>query len=133
MTEIPFESMVNFEADSEADSGANPGANSGADSATSFASEVTIDGSETQLYSESYFVVLTGGQPEEILSAAELEAKLAAVLVSYPVLELPRPVQKRVTIADRVRLLIDTTCELTFEDGEFMQWYAVRLEKNAPD
>lgn len=89
--------------------------------------------SETQLYSESYFVVLTSSQPEEILSAVELEAKLAEILATYPLQNLPHPVQKLETIADRVRGLIDTTCELTFEDGEFMQWYAIRLEKNEPD
>jgi hypothetical protein len=93
----------------------------------------TIDLPDTQLYSESYFVVLTGGQPEEILTAAELEAKLAAILTTFPVQDLPRPVQQVEAIADRVRLLIDTTCELTFDSGDFMQWYAVRLEKNTPD
>jgi hypothetical protein len=97
------------------------------------APEDAIDASATQLYSESYFVVLTGGQPEEILSAAELEARLVAILTTFPLEDLPRPVQQVSAIGDRVRLLIDTTCELTFDSGDFMQWYAVRLEKNTPD
>lgn len=95
--------------------------------------DTSFDASATQLYSESYFVVLTGSEPEEILTAAELEAKLAEILTTFPPEDLPRPVQQVEAIADRVRLLIDTTCELTFDTGDFMQWYAIRLDKNAPD
>jgi hypothetical protein len=105
----------------------------GADFTAAEPAEGAINPSETQLYSESYFVVLTGSQPEEILTAAELEAKLAEILATFPPEDLPRPVQQVDAIADRVRLLIDTTCELTFDSGDFMQWYAVRLEKNSPD
>jgi len=84
---------------------------------------------DTRLYSEEYFVVLAAGEPEEILTAAELQAKLTATLAADPDLDLPRAVRDRETIDDRVRLLVDTTCELTFADGGFLQWYAVRLEK----
>ncbi len=120
MTQTPFDSPSNSDAGVSSDG----------------TPDETIDVSETQLYSENYFVVLTGSQPEEILTAAELEAKLAAILTTFPVQDLPRPVQRLETIGDRVRLLIDTTCELTFDGddrGDFMQWYAVRLEKNTPD
>ncbi|MGD1902564.1 MAG: chlororespiratory reduction protein 7 [Geitlerinemataceae cyanobacterium] len=87
------------------------------------------DDLDTRLYSEEYFVVLAAGEPEEILTASELAAKLSATLEADSELDLPRAVRELEATSDRVRLLIDTTCELTFDDGGFLQWYAVRLEK----
>ncbi len=84
---------------------------------------------DAMLYQDNdYFVVLETNQPEVILSVEELREKLTGVVESLGD-RLPRDLQRLATTADRVRSLIDTACELDLGPDQFLQWYAVRLEK----
>lgn len=80
------------------------------------------------LYDEDTFVVLETNQPEQFLTAAELLEKLKVVLASGQE-DLPPDVQKFSSVEAQAKYLIDTYCELDVGPGNFLQWYAVRLEK----
>jgi hypothetical protein len=79
-------------------------------------------------HQEDYFVVLETNQPEQILTLDETLAKLAAVLSARQD-ELPRGLERFPTPATQAQNLIDTVCELEMGAGEYLQWYAIRLEK----
>ncbi|MBP0001691.1 MAG: chlororespiratory reduction protein 7 [Cyanobacteria bacterium SID2] len=81
------------------------------------------------MYSEDHYVVLETNQPEQILTAEELFEKLKAILAQRSIEGLPRDLQNIPDLDDRVRHLIDTACDLDMNPGEFLQWYAIRLEK----
>jgi len=102
-----------------------------AEPGTEIYTDSEFDPAAAQLYSESYFVVLAPGVAEEILTAAELYDRLAMMLARLPESDLPRDLAVIAKPDDRLRHLIDTTCELELEDGNFLQWYAIRLEKNS--
>lgn len=80
------------------------------------------------MYREDHFVVLEPNQPEQFLTAAELLEKLKGVL-SQRQHNLPQELQKFSSIEAQAKYLIDTSCDLDLEPGQFLQWYAVRLEK----
>ncbi|MGL5083431.1 MAG: chlororespiratory reduction protein 7 [Microcoleaceae cyanobacterium] len=80
------------------------------------------------MYSEDYFVVLQSGQPEEIMTAAELLEKLIAMLSSQQD-SLPRDVQKFATVPEQAQYLRSNCCDFDLGPEEYLQWYAVRLEK----
>lgn len=80
------------------------------------------------MYQEDNFVVLEPNQPEQFLTAAELLEKLKGVL-SQRQQNLPPELQKFNSIDAQAKYLIDTSCDLNLEPGQFLQWYAVRLEK----
>ncbi|BAS54136.1 hypothetical protein LBWT_170 [Leptolyngbya boryana IAM M-101] len=80
------------------------------------------------MYEEEHFVVLETNQPEAILSAAELSEKLRSILATRQDTLSP-DLQQAGTIDNQIRYLLDTTCELDMAPGEYLQWYAVRLEK----
>jgi Protein CHLORORESPIRATORY REDUCTION 7 len=80
------------------------------------------------LNQEDYFVILETNQPEQILTAAETLAKLEAILASRQD-DLPRGLEAFPTPAAQAQNLLDTVCELAMGPGEYLQWYAVRLEK----
>ena len=80
------------------------------------------------LYDEDTFVVLETNQPEQFLKAAELLEKLQAVLAQEHE-DLPQDVQIISGVEAKAKYLIDTYCELDVGPGQFLQWYAVRLEK----
>ncbi len=84
--------------------------------------------SNSLMYSEDHFVVLEANQPEEILTRAELLAKLESVL-SERQDNLPRDLQKFSTLSQQAQSLLDTCCEFDLSPGQYLQWYAVRLEK----
>ncbi|NJK36604.1 MAG: chlororespiratory reduction protein 7 [Oscillatoriales cyanobacterium RM1_1_9] len=84
--------------------------------------------SNTLMYSEDYFVVLQSGQPEEIITAAELLEKLTEVLATCPE-ALPQDAQRFTTLPEQAQYLLGNYCDLDLGPGEFIQWYAVRLEK----
>jgi REP element-mobilizing transposase RayT len=84
--------------------------------------------SAASMYDEEYFVVLETNQPEQILTVAELIEKLRSLL-STRQNDLPADLQKISSIDDQVRYLIDTSCEIDMAPGEYLQWYAIRLEK----
>lgn len=80
------------------------------------------------MYSEDAFVVLDSNQAEEFLTAPELLEKLKGVLAGLQD-NLPRELQKFSDIEAQAKYLLDTSCELDVGPGQFLQWYAVRLEK----
>jgi hypothetical protein len=84
---------------------------------------------DSLMFQEENYVLLRAGQPEEILSAAEVLVELKSVLTSHP-LELPTDVLKKNTINDRAAYLLANYCELDLEGGQYLQWYAIRLEKS---
>lgn len=83
---------------------------------------------DSLMYQEDHFVVLETNQPEQIVTAEELAQKLRSLLASRQD-ALPRDLQQFASIDQQVAYLIDTTCELDLAPGQYLQWYAVRLEK----
>ncbi|MGV0025109.1 chlororespiratory reduction protein 7 [Phormidesmis priestleyi] len=84
--------------------------------------------SNSLMYQEDHFVVLETNQSEQFLTAAEMLEKLRSVL-SQRQDALPPDLQKFLTVADQAQHLLDTACDLDMGAGEYLQWYAVRLEK----
>lgn len=80
------------------------------------------------LYSEDHFVVLETGREEEILTADELFDKLKSLLATRQD-RLPRDLQSLTSVEERAKYLLDTACDFDLAPGEYLQWYAVRLEK----
>ncbi|WP_413175211.1 chlororespiratory reduction protein 7 [Anabaena azotica] len=81
------------------------------------------------MYQEEHFVVLETNQPEQFLTVAELLEKLENVLQQLPFDDLPPDVQKFKLVSEQAKYLIDTSCDLDVGPGQYLQWYAVRLEK----
>ncbi|USR90578.1 chlororespiratory reduction protein 7 [Phormidium yuhuli AB48] len=81
------------------------------------------------LYSEDHFVVLETNQEEQILTADELLQKLEGILAQRSPDDLPRELKPLKTLGDRTRYLMENACDLDMGPGEFLQWYAIRLEK----
>jgi Protein CHLORORESPIRATORY REDUCTION 7 len=79
------------------------------------------------LYSEENYVVLETNQPETFLTVAELRTKLKLLFQQKPDL-IPADVRS-LTPENQVQSLLDTVCELDLEPGQYLQWYAIRLEK----
>lgn len=80
------------------------------------------------MYQQDTFVVLEPNQPEQFLTVAELLEKLTAVLNQRQG-DLPRELQNISSVSAQAQYLIDTSCELDVGPGQYLQWYAVRLEK----
>ncbi|MGB3238344.1 MAG: chlororespiratory reduction protein 7 [Geitlerinemataceae cyanobacterium] len=80
------------------------------------------------LYSEDHFVVLETHQSEQILTAAELLDKLQNLLATRQT-QLPRDLQSFTSVEDQARYLMETACDFDLAPGEYLQWYAIRLEK----
>lgn len=80
------------------------------------------------MFREDAFVVLETNQPEQFLTAEELLQKLASLLETMQD-TLPRELQSIPAPESQARYLLDTACELDIGPGQFLQWYAVRLEK----
>ena len=83
---------------------------------------------DSLMYEENHFVVLEQNQPEQLLTTAELLEKLKLILAQRQD-DVPREVQKFTSVEAQAQYLIDTYCELDVGPGNFLQWYAVRLEK----
>jgi Protein CHLORORESPIRATORY REDUCTION 7 len=80
------------------------------------------------MYSQDAFVVLEPNQPEQFLAASELLEKLKQILGQRQD-DLPRDVQKFTSVEEQAQYLLETSCELDVGPGQYLQWYAVRLEK----
>lgn len=85
--------------------------------------------SQATMYSEDHFVILETNQEEQILTAEELFEKLKGILAERSPEDLPRDLQKIEDLSDRTRHLMETSCELDMGAGQYLQWYAIRLEK----
>ncbi len=84
--------------------------------------------SDPLMYQQDVFVVLEANQPEQFLTAVELFAKLKEILVQRQQ-DLPQELQKFTSVEDQAQYLMDTSCEFDLGPGQYLQWYAVRLEK----
>lgn len=80
------------------------------------------------MYEQNMFVVLEPNQPEQFLTPAELLAKFEQILAQRQQ-DLPRDLQKFASIQEQAQYLLDTSCDLDVGSGQYLQWYAVRLEK----
>ncbi len=83
---------------------------------------------DPMMYRQDDFVVLEPNQQEQFVTAKELLEKLKVVLAKEQQ-QLPQELQKFSSIEEQANYLIDTSCELVLAPGQFLQWYAVRLEK----
>lgn len=81
------------------------------------------------MYQQDIFVLLETNQPEQFMTASELLEKLKLVLNTFNFQDLPPDLQKFADVEDQAKYLIDTSCELDIGAGQYLQWYAVRLEK----
>jgi hypothetical protein len=80
------------------------------------------------MFQEDAFVVLETNQPEQFLTPTELLEKLKGVLATRQD-DLPRDLQKFASVEEQAQYLMETSCDLDVGPGEYLQWYAVRLEK----
>ncbi|EDX73054.1 hypothetical protein MC7420_2672 [Coleofasciculus chthonoplastes PCC 7420] len=80
------------------------------------------------MYQEDAYVVLETNQPEQFLTPEELLEKLKAILSTRQD-NLPRDLQHFSSVEEQAKYLMETSCELDMEPGEYLQWYVVRLEK----
>ncbi len=83
---------------------------------------------DPRMYESDTFVLLESGRSESFLTTAELLDKLKGVLAERQD-DLPRDLQKFASVHDQAQYLLETSCELDVGPDEFLQWYAVRLEK----
>ena len=86
-----------------------------------------LDPNDRALYSEEHYVVLETQQPETLLTRNELRDKLRSLFQQQPDL-IPEDV-RLLTPENQVQSLLDTVCELKLDPGQYLQWYAIRLEK----
>jgi len=84
---------------------------------------------DSLMYQQDDFVVLETNQPEQFLTASELLEKLKKVLQNFKFQDLPKDLQKFNSVEAQAQYLLDTSCELDIGVGQYLQWYAVRLEK----
>ncbi|NET55831.1 MAG: chlororespiratory reduction protein 7 [Symploca sp. SIO2E6] len=80
------------------------------------------------MFQEDAYVVLETNQPEVFLTAAELLEKLKVILAAQQE-DLPRELQHLTSVEEQAQYLMENSCELDTEPGEYLQWYVVRLEK----
>jgi hypothetical protein len=83
---------------------------------------------DPRLYDSDTFVVLEPNQPEQFLSAVELLKKLEGILVSHQS-DLPKELQRFCTVEEQAQYLLESYCDFDVAPGQYVQWYAVRLEK----
>ncbi len=84
---------------------------------------------DSLMYQQDNFVVLETNQPEQFLTASELLEKLKNVLKNINSQDLSPDLHKFDSVEAQAQYLIDTTCQIDISPGEYLQWYAVRLEK----
>lgn len=80
------------------------------------------------MFSEDAYVLLEPNQPEQFLTPGELLERLKVVLATRQD-DLPRDLQKFSDLEAQAKYLMETSCELDVEPGQYLQWYVVRLEK----
>ena len=84
--------------------------------------------SDSLMYQQDAFVVLEPNQSEQFLTPAELLDKLKNVLMERQE-NLPQDLKKFTSVDAQAQYLMDTSCEFDLNPGQYLQWYAVRLEK----
>ena len=83
---------------------------------------------DSLMYDQEIFVLLEADQPEQFLTVAELLERLKTVLGQRQD-NLPQDLQQLPSVDAQAQRLLDTACELDVGPGQFLQWYATRLEK----
>jgi len=83
---------------------------------------------DPRFYDSDTFVLLEPNQPEQFLTAAELLQKLEGVLTTRQD-DLPKELERFATVPEQAKHLLESYCDFDLAPGQFMQWYAVRLEK----
>ncbi|MCL6750710.1 chlororespiratory reduction protein 7 [Nostoc sp. CCCryo 231-06] len=84
---------------------------------------------DSLMYQQDHFVVLETNQAEQIITQSELLEKLQTTLQQLIIQDLPPDLQKFDTAEAQAQYLLDTTCKLDIAPGQYLHWYAVRLEK----
>lgn len=84
--------------------------------------------SDSLMFNNDAYVVLETDRSEQLLTPTEMFDKLKEIVIKFAD-ELPGDVVRIADINERVQYLLDTSCELNLTPGEYLQWYAVRLEK----
>mgnify|MGYP006356625773 FL=1 len=84
--------------------------------------------SDSLMFNNDAYVVLETDRSEQLLTPTEMFDKLKEIVIKFAD-ELPGDVVRIPDINERVQYLLDTSCELNLTPGEYLQWYAVRLEK----
>ncbi|MBN4003375.1 chlororespiratory reduction protein 7 [Nostoc sp. LPT] len=84
---------------------------------------------DSLMYQQDNFVVLETNQPEQFMTPSELLEKLKITLQKLIIQDLPPDLQKFDTVEAQAQYLLDTSCKLDISPGQYLQWYAVRLEK----
>jgi hypothetical protein len=84
--------------------------------------------SDSLMFNNDAYVVLEADRSEELLTPVEMFAKLREIVVNFPD-DLPADVQQLTDVDKQAQYLLDTSCELNLAPGQYLQWYAVRLEK----
>ncbi|WP_414619168.1 chlororespiratory reduction protein 7 [Calothrix sp. CCY 0018] len=84
---------------------------------------------DSLMYQQDDYVVLETNQPEKFLTSTELLEKLKQTLQQLKEEELPHDLKKIDSLQAQAEYLLDTSCELDLAPGQYLQWYAVRLEK----
>jgi Protein CHLORORESPIRATORY REDUCTION 7 len=80
------------------------------------------------MYDEQMYVWLEPGQPEKFLTTIELLEQLKEILCQRQH-DLPRDLKHIPSIEAQAQRLLDTACDLDVGPDQYLQWYAVRLEK----
>ncbi|MEO0406245.1 MAG: chlororespiratory reduction protein 7 [Cyanobacteria bacterium P01_A01_bin.135] len=83
---------------------------------------------DPRLYESNDFVLLRSQQPEAFVNRAELLQILQEAITQYPEARSP-DIARIEGIEAQAEQLLETSYELVMGPGEFLQWYAVRLEK----
>jgi hypothetical protein len=83
---------------------------------------------DSLMFNNDAYVLLETDRSEQLLTPAEMFDRLTEIVVKFAD-ELPPDVRQIISVEERVRYLLDTSCELTLAPGQYLQWYAVRLEK----
>ena len=83
---------------------------------------------DPRLYDAEAFVLLESNQPEQILTPEELSDRLQTILQTHQA-NLPDDVKQLDTVASQADYLIETLCELDLGPDQYLQWFAIRLEK----
>ncbi|MEB3215056.1 MAG: chlororespiratory reduction protein 7 [Nostocales cyanobacterium 94392] len=84
---------------------------------------------DSLMYQQDDYVVLETNQPEQFFTSSELLQKLKQTLQQLKEEELPQDLKKIDSLQKRAEYLLNTSCELDIGPGQYLQWYAVRLEK----
>ncbi len=81
------------------------------------------------MFQEDAYMVLEPDQPEQFMSSEELLSKLTSILGSCQG-DLSRDLLRFPTVAAQAEYLMNTSCEFDVTPGQYIHWYAVRLEKS---